>query len=282
MTLEFKTFLIDPIKANQLLECNSRNRRVSERHVQKLAKDMLSGKWVNNGDTIKFSDDGLLLDGQHRLHAIIHSGVTVPVNVVRGVSDENAFKTIDSNARGRDAAQIAEMMGIKHSTNVAAIARRLLHWENTVDKRQFTFPNSAWLALTTADVVEFAEINQAEIYSMLELMRGTLPYRRCGAGSALVSALIVCKRSNDFAAKQFTEGLKTGANLEENSPISALRDRLVIPPERRGMKWELELMALVIKAFNYHLRGRTIKQLRWRQAGNAPESFPEVGGRIWK
>lgn len=47
---------------------------------------MKTGRWVLNGETICFDSNGVLRDGHHRLLAIIESGVTIEVLVVRGVA----------------------------------------------------------------------------------------------------------------------------------------------------------------------------------------------------
>jgi len=278
-SLQFRTAQIGPKEAEFLLKRNTKNRRVSWKHVSRLAKDMAAGNWVNNGEAIKFSSEGVLLDGQHRLYAIIESDTTVAMNIVEGVYDPDAFRTIDVNSRGRGASQIADMMGVKNPASVTSVAKRLLHWDNTFDKHRFTLNNDAWQQISTSDIMDYVEKNEKEIQSMYLNIGKTLPAKRCGAGSALTTALILCERANKFATAQFIEGIKTGANLEEHSPVMALRDRLLIPPERRGHRWELELMALTIKAFNRFLHGRTLKTLRWRQDGNAPERFPIPGDK---
>lgn len=278
-SLDFFTMQIGPKEAKYLLSKNTKNRRVSWKHVEKLAKEMASGKWVNNGETIKFSSDDVLLDGQHRLYAVIQSGVTVTMSIVQGVYDPDAFKTIDVNARARGAHQVAEMMGVKNANNVTSVARRLIHWENTSDKQRFSFNTDAWRKITTTDVIDYAEQNEKEIQEMHMAIAKSLAHRRCGAGSALTTALILCNRANKFAAMQFIEGIKTGANLDEYSPVALLRDRLIAPPERRGQKWELELMALTIKAFNKFLHGKSLKTLRWIQGADHPEKFPVPGDR---
>lgn len=67
--------LITPEKAIDLLANNPDNRKLSKAHVHKLADDMREGKWEPwNGNTIVFEKDtGKLLDGQHRLEAIVES-----------------------------------------------------------------------------------------------------------------------------------------------------------------------------------------------------------------
>lgn len=49
--------------------------------VKKMAKDMREGHWDTTHQGIAIASDGTLVDGQHRLLAIVESGVTVRMNV---------------------------------------------------------------------------------------------------------------------------------------------------------------------------------------------------------
>ena len=275
----YQTVMVDPQKAKQWLLKNTKNRKLQQRHVERLAQEMLNGKWVLNGQTISFSNDGALLDGQHRLYAVIKSGVTVPMSVAFGVDNPNAFKTYDINVLKRGVDQIALMMGIENATHASAIARRLLHWDNAEDKTTFSLTTETYQRLPGDEVLEYLQSHNNEIQTMLKDMRPSLPYRKCSAGSAFIAALIICNRTDEVATLLFNEGLKTGAGYQANSPIHLLRERLIDPPSKRGVKWEVEVMALTIKAWNKFLSGKTIKFLRWRQEGDCPEKFPIPGDK---
>lgn len=275
--MQFQTVMMDPQKAEAWLRKNTKNRRLRLPHVNTLANDMINGRWVLNGQTIIFSADGTLLDGQHRLQAVIKSGATVPMAVAFGVDDTNAFKSIDMNVLKRGVDQLAIMMGIENASHASAAARRLLHWDTTEDKSKYAFTTKAWALIAGSKVLEYLMEHNNEIQNMLKDMRGALPLRKCKAGSALTAALIICNRTDDVATMLFIEGLKTGAGLGESSPIHKLRERLIDPPGKSGLKWEAEVMALTIKAWNKFRAGKTVKCFRWRQEGDTPERFPVPG-----
>jgi hypothetical protein len=54
--------------AERLLQANSLNRRISGPVVERYARDMKAGRWKLNGQTIKISSRGRLLDGHRRIH----------------------------------------------------------------------------------------------------------------------------------------------------------------------------------------------------------------------
>lgn len=59
---------------------------------------MEAGRWRLNGETVKFSATGHLYDGQHRLNAVVQSGTTVPMVVIRGLGDD-VMPTVDAGAK---------------------------------------------------------------------------------------------------------------------------------------------------------------------------------------
>ncbi len=117
---------IDPDTAKTWLdEHNQRNRPVSKAHVRLLAADLAAGRWRTTHQGIAFDRDGQLVDGQHRLWAIVESGVSAVLQVTRGV-DPMAFEVIDQH-RKRTAGQILAMEGIQRDApRFAAMARALL------------------------------------------------------------------------------------------------------------------------------------------------------------
>jgi len=73
---------ITPEKAfNWLENANASNRKIIDSHVRRLARDMKNGHWHLTHQGIAFSTDGVLLDGQHRLWAIVESQMTVKMAV---------------------------------------------------------------------------------------------------------------------------------------------------------------------------------------------------------
>jgi hypothetical protein len=69
---------VDPATAESWLAKNPNNRNLRVPVVQSYARDMVSGNWMLNGETIKFDQSGKLIDGQHRLSAVVTADVTVP------------------------------------------------------------------------------------------------------------------------------------------------------------------------------------------------------------
>ena len=103
---------ITPQEAKEILAGQIKNRNVSSVVVTRYANQMKALKWKLNGETITFGS-GMLIDGQHRLHACIKADV--PIKVICVVLDNNeAFNTIDSGKR-RNVADVFSINGMRRT-----------------------------------------------------------------------------------------------------------------------------------------------------------------------
>lgn len=88
---------ITPERAAEMLARNyASNRTISKAHVHELADSMRAGSFDSmNGQTIVVGTDGTLYDGQHRLSAIVETGIGFEFIVFEADDAEEAYKTID-------------------------------------------------------------------------------------------------------------------------------------------------------------------------------------------
>jgi hypothetical protein len=104
----FKIVSITPQLAKYLLEKNIHNRKLSESTVRCYAKAMREGDWTWNSQPISFSKKGILTNGQHRLTAIVQSGITVDM-VIEFNSPDGALHDIGKN---RTISNVMELNGV--------------------------------------------------------------------------------------------------------------------------------------------------------------------------
>ena len=116
--------LVTPELAEKYLALNiTHNRNINIRRVLEYSRQMQTGQW-QLAAAISFNNQGRLIDGQHRLSAVVHSGVSCYFVVVRGYP-EDSVSCFDLGAR-RNAANIASIKGIKANHNTLAIAKAML------------------------------------------------------------------------------------------------------------------------------------------------------------
>lgn len=72
----------------------SENRNLSRGRVEELARAILQGQWRLTHQGIAFGENGDLIDGQHRLAAIVRAGVPVQILVTRGLP-QSSFSVMD-------------------------------------------------------------------------------------------------------------------------------------------------------------------------------------------
>jgi len=68
-----------------LIHHNKDNRKVTNSQVNKISKSIREDGWLRDGQPLTFNVEGNITEGQHRLHAIVAEGVTVPMVIVLGV-----------------------------------------------------------------------------------------------------------------------------------------------------------------------------------------------------
>ena len=113
MAMETKVVTVTPEMAREWLTKNmSSNRPVLRSTVHGYARMMRTGGWKLTHQGIAFDQNGELIDGQHRLHAVIEANVPVEMNVTYDVERKpGEVFTIDMG-RKRTYANVAQMSGI--------------------------------------------------------------------------------------------------------------------------------------------------------------------------
>lgn len=93
---------VTPEIAKRWLTRNPRNRVARPATVARYARDMAAGKWHLDGSPIRFDATGTLLDGQHRLAAIIESEATIITAVNQGGGRSGWCRCAQPPASSRD------------------------------------------------------------------------------------------------------------------------------------------------------------------------------------
>src|SRR5262249_11991989 len=117
-----------PEKAAQYLQRNTGNRPLSARTVREFAQAMRRGEWRITHQGIAFDTSGALVDGQHRLAAIIEADVPVQITVFTEVP-EGAFDVLDTGKR-RNGADVLAIEGEKSAVMLAAMVRTVWLYHN--------------------------------------------------------------------------------------------------------------------------------------------------------
>jgi hypothetical protein len=118
---------IGPAEASELLASQRHNRKIRTAKVEEFAGAMARGEWRLSNDALTVDRNGHLLNGQHRLRAVVQSGSTQPFIVMRGVT-ESTQETMDQGSR-RSVADALTLRGDKNVARLGAMARHVFLYE---------------------------------------------------------------------------------------------------------------------------------------------------------
>lgn len=258
---------ITPELAQDWLALNTRNRTQSEDYVRRLTSAMQRGEFQFNGDGVRFSRSGVLLDGQHRLAAIVRSGVTVRQVVVQGLDDETQV-TMDRQNR-RTLGHYLQIQGEDQSKTLTAALNMAWQWDRG---HRWKVGSGAAELPSYEQAFEYLQANP-NIRTSVDVAKPLRPKKvmRESTGALLHW---VYSRINPDHADDFMERLVSGAHVDNDDPVWALRER---SKDLRADKLETPqtVVPIACKAWNIYRAGRRIKTLRVRTAGSNPEAFPE-------
>lgn len=126
MGVEHSLVNMTPARARALLETSEQaaRRKIRGAQVDRIKRDIESGNWRNNHDPVRVSVDGVLLDGHHRMSAIVAAGIPVEVTLVSNFPEELVVY-VDQGSTPRSVADSLTMTGRPTSNRDVAIARLL-------------------------------------------------------------------------------------------------------------------------------------------------------------
>lgn len=246
---------VDPTYAKDLLVGNTNNRNVRAAQVRSLSRVMKQGLWQFNGEPIRFTSDGTVLDGQHRLLAIVDSGTTQDLVIQRGF-DSSIFSTIDVGAK-RNGGDALKASGVADFTVIAAIAHGYLTSKGV---------NSP----SVVEIERTVNLLGNRIHQAASISRT--------AGKELHSkklfgvAAIYLLEANQWAASEFFDSLASGAGLPSGDPRLALRNRFIkgtLDTTHISSPHTLKpVLNTIFKTWNAWRSGRTMATVQITRAAN--------------
>jgi hypothetical protein len=253
--MAIREVIVTPELAKQLLDKNTHNRHMAESTVRRLVGAMNRGEWQYNGDTIRISKSGRLLDGQHRLAAIEKSGIPQKYIIVDGLDDES-FTTIDVG-KPRTSGDMLSIVGEKHSNNLAAVSRMDLVFlrtgkpMNEYDGRTPTHTEIVMHAEDNAEMkrsVSFTACNMWIRKYIGPSVSGFCHYRFCIDDSVM--------------AERFFSELVSGDFSYSDSPIKYIRDFFLEERHASAKTPKMKRTAMMFRAYSVYKKSGKAKILR--------------------
>lgn len=190
-----------------------RQRVVNPATVARYANDMKQGHWMVNNQGIGFDDNGNLVDGRHRLWAVVRAGVPVKIMVMRGLTPiqngsgqtVNPIDTIDCG-KVRSVGNQLMIDGVKDPMVTASAIRAI--------GLLCCYPSKAKVGtIPTRGIINIYkdEIESCVAATIKDKVR-----------SFVAAPIMMYANSSPRKAKQFLTDFREMVGLKEGSPVLAL------------------------------------------------------------
>lgn len=258
--------LVTPKRAAELLMLNYEGQRSLRRTTTwRYASDMASGSWRETGDTIKVSHAGKVIDGQHRLQALIQADVSIWFWIAYDVPVES-YDVLDQGLK-RTLSDVLSARGVTHSSLTAAAV-------GTLDTyRRNRVVESSGRIGTISELLVLWETNR-EVENFTTIAAGIAKTLRF-PGSVMAAMLYLFSLTKTEDVEKFGQDIVTGDGIRVGEPAFAVRRMLL---ERMatsgGRRYAVShYSACTVRAWNALARGESAHSLKGRINGKFPEIF---------
>lgn len=264
--MEFSIETITPQMADKYLAMSPENRvtKTTTRVANTYAEAMKRGEWRLNGECIVFDKEGRPLDGHHRLIAVTIAGIPVTFSVCRGV-DREAFTTYNCGLR-TNLAQILGMKQVKNSNLIMGMIGININLCNTGRVRANNGMSSGSTRTVTSDYNVYIA-DQKAYDDTAELANRLNAYGKVLKTTWIGGVYYFLTHKGGYTPLEVLPFFEALCHLETSgvTPCDTLRN-FIIRHRMSNMKIEDGfLAALLIKAWNAYITGRTMKQIRFNQ-----------------
>ena len=249
--------LITPATAEVLLKKNTMNRVLRPMKLSEYERQMKAGLWKEEtGEAIKIATDGAIIDGQHRLTALIKANVSLMFLFITGL-EKDVFTVIDSGAV-RTSGDVFHIAGIENARNIAAGIRT--YYMLNVGNKQFHFMRGLSSTEALSLYNKKPDFWQAA-YTMAIGWYGKSA--RILSPSLFAGFYAFFYDIDNDDAFEFMSYLGDGIDLSLENPIRLLRDKLLFA--KLNPKFNLiqsVKTSMIIKTWNHFRNKTTLKILK--------------------
>lgn len=240
--MEIRLETITPQRAAELLEMNTGNRALRRATVEAFARAILAGQWASTHQAIAINGSELL-DGQHRLSAIVRAGVPVEMFVAYGVPS-GAKKHIDTGA----SRTVADVIKLAYGDSNGAKLQALATTWHLLDGGGLGRRWQAW------EVEESHDLHAEE--STWASDRFNVRGFNSGLFLGVLSWAYPCYPGK---ISEFYAMVSTGNMLASGSPALRLREWVLTNKGQGGVVSRKATALRILTAARAHVEGRTLR-----------------------
>lgn len=238
---------VDTDYARNLLKSNTINRPINQTNLKMLVSEMKNGNFVFNGDTITITSDGKIIDGQHRLLALIESGYSGNFIFVRGVA-ESAFSTKD-NGKKRSIQDVLYISGEVNCSRLASALKAIISWE--INKEFYSGESFSVESFFTA-LENYPKVK----YYVSWFSSGSSMLNKVGCLSAMAGVCTIFNtKYSQEKIEEFLLQVGHGENIAKGMPAYAFRERLQLSTRTQRISQQIRI-AMFAKSLLAHCENK--------------------------
>ena len=266
---------VSPTKAKAWLQGNVDNRKLRETRVLHFSRLLEEGEWELTGDAIVFDDKGILINGQHRLTAVVVSKTAAEFLVLRGVPSKS--QEVMDQGLSRNLSDQLHRRGIQYNTIVAGALGWLYRMDYIEETGNVHYANPA-LRPSLRELLQMFE-EKGELEKQAGEINRIVYYLKVRPGPTLALYHRLYEIDEE-EAEIFFDSLTEGAGLTKNDPIWRLREWCLNDSRQRrghGVKGRASAeryVAMVLKAWNLWREGKYIQNLSWNYTSVRKDPWP--------
>lgn len=215
---------ITPGQAQEYLQNSEkagfRNRKINDQTVERYSRAFKDGKWDPYASTVHIDEEGVLINGYHRMWACVMSETGFNTILVTSPDRRQTFVNVDTG-KPRTASDIIGISGWTNTHNLAAAVRlRIRHRETGYPYHNMPVSND--------DVLTFCEENEAQLKEIQKALPSTS--FKITAPSKLMFLMLAAR--NQTKCKMFVWEVVNGYaingdGLAKSSASFQLREKLL-------------------------------------------------------
>jgi hypothetical protein len=251
---------IGPERALQLVNASDANyRAVNKEHVKHLADEMSNGRWFMTYEPIIVDPVRGVVDGQHRLLAVIMSGVPCDFLVVEAATDSDAVAAMDTGVT-RSASVTLTARGIKNSNVIATVARAYFQYKQGYMPWQ-SYAHSRRVSVKVINDISDTKPHLHEIATLTRHKR----FKITGMTGTLAIIAMIAHDDSPAHAYEFLRKYDNAEHIADpNDSVRLLYTRMLKAKAASSMKMPTHIKAgLAAKAYNAFVSGYGVGTLKY-------------------
>lgn len=254
MPMTTTTITVTPEMARRWLDAMPVQRAIRKTKVNRLVQQIKRGRWQMLPHGLVFDEQDKLIDGQHRLHAIVEAGVEVKMRATTGAA-ASLYNLIDADSAPKKVHDALHHVGAaKGASRIMQLPLQMM-MSIQQGRSPFTPPEPA------ADHADYVALYNQHPY-LGEAARMLVRLNRLAPSCAVILYFFYRAYMKDpVLAELFIDQLYTGANLKPTDPALQLRNWWV-DCKMKGYTPKQNMQAeIFVRALNAVYTGKKVGRL---------------------